>query len=100
MTRQLCVTRLETPVTRDLTRLEHWSQWLDSDSTLMTRDSTRDSSQVTRQQLCSLFSELRRYYLKLSWKYIKVNLFLIFYLLLFNMQSLKIVYNLINQEIL
>ena len=26
--------------------------WLDSGSTLMTRDSTRDSSQVTRQQLC------------------------------------------------
>ena len=25
--------------------------WLDSDSTLMTRDSTRDSPQVTRQQL-------------------------------------------------
>ena len=39
-------TRLETPVTRDLTRLEHWSQWLVTRLGLDPHDSWLDSGLV------------------------------------------------------
>ena len=48
-------TRLETPVTRDLTRLEHWSQWLVTRLGLDPHDSWLDSGLVPSDSSTALF---------------------------------------------
>ena len=53
-------TRLETPVTRDLTRLEHWSQWLVTRLGLDPHDSWLDSGLVPSDSSTALGIPYRR----------------------------------------